>query len=544
MSIEKDVVYVGIDLGTTFTSVCEIRNNNPFFYTSELGYDSIRSCVAFTGTKCIVGQNENSVKNSIFEVKRLMGKRVDSEGLDLKNLKGRLLNTPVELSEGRLAIEVERPAKKGIKNQVIRLLPEQVSALILLKVKELILKIHKNVTIKAVIGVPAAFGDEERRATERAVKMAGIELIRMVNEPTAAAMAYEIKDGSVFVFDFGGGTLDISVINYVNGRPQVKVTMGDPFLGGNDIDYNIQKYLIEEIKERAKGSCSEEEINNIIEKKKGVLKNCAEDLKKGLSEKYNKSREATKVECTIDIGIKDLEDQSFELTYTKFLELNQEIFKRCQELMKRALRKSGYTQKTIDHVLMVGGSCKCPRIKGMLIDFFGSEKVDQINTDFDLLVCKGCAFLAQSIATEDISNILEGEIASKTIGIELMDVSTNKKSIEPIIKSGTPIPYETKRVFVTTVDYQKELLLKIYEDQNLLTDLLISPLPTMVAGFVEIEVTFSIADDGKLLTKAKVTKPLNISLEKQCLAMPQHQNYSELEIIENSKEIEALYYSK
>ncbi|EKE39420.1 hypothetical protein ENUP19_0121G0047 [Entamoeba nuttalli] len=543
MSIEKDVVYVGIDLGTTFSSACEIINGRPFIYKSEFERDSIRSCVAFTNSQCLVGINDKAGKNTIFEVKRLIGKRMSSQDIDVAQLRKHLLNNIIPLRDDKMGVEIERPAKKGVKRQLIRLLPEQVSALILLKIKDLILKVHPNVTVKAVVGVPAAFGDDERKATEQAIKMAGIEPIRMVNEPTAAAMAYEKKDGVLYVFDFGGGTLDISVIKFVEGVMQIKTTIGDPFLGGNDIDFNIQKYLIEEIKKRADDlGVDEEEVITAIENKKSKIKNYAEELKIKLSNSYVNKREVAQAECLIEIGIEALEEP-FELTYSKFLELNQEIFNRCKELMIKALQRSRYNKNAIDHVLMVGGSCKCPAIKAMLVDFFGNDKVDQTNVDFDLLVCKGCALCAQSIG-EDISNILEGEIASKTIGIELMDVSRKKKIIEPIIKAGTPIPYETKRVFVTTVDYQKELSLKLYEDKSFLTSLAISPLPTMIAGFVEVEVTFSIGGDGKLLTKAKVINPPNISLEKQCVAMPQHQNYSELEIIENSKVIKALYYSK
>ncbi|ELP93930.1 heat shock protein, putative, partial [Entamoeba invadens IP1] len=233
--MSKDV-YCGIDLGTTYTSVGVYEGGNVRCLTDEFNSSCIPSLVSFTENDCKVGRPPFSCTCVIQEIKRFLGKDWEDLKSDkgLKSLLDKNQNDYIDI-EGKIGIGIERPTNSD-EIRTLYLTPEDVSAIILLKIKQIVLSKYPGKNIKAIVGVPASFGDKEKAATQAAVKMAGIELIRTVNEPTAAARAYKMKEGTLFVFDFGGGTLDISIVTFKNGSLSKTVTSkGDPFLGGNDM---------------------------------------------------------------------------------------------------------------------------------------------------------------------------------------------------------------------------------------------------------------------------------------------------------------------
>ena len=290
---DDNTVYVGIDLGTTYSCVMEYDPKGSFIeYRSVKNELSIPSVVKISPNSCNVGTTAlNSVSdtdNVIHEVKRLMGKNYDEEDKKLMEIVSKMPNKIVSTTDQRVGIEVVISQKKGQKESAT-FLPEQVSALVLLKLKENVqLKHGKNCNIKAVVGVPAVFGDAEKQATINAMNIAGIEMLDMVNEPSAAAKTYNMNDdGLLFVFDFGGGTLDISIVQVKNGDKKVIATGGDSFLGGKNIDYNIAPFVKEEIlriaEEELMMSGQElEKFKTYLEKKRRAIVEFSEILKKEL----------------------------------------------------------------------------------------------------------------------------------------------------------------------------------------------------------------------------------------------------------------------
>jgi len=298
------------------------------------------------------------------------------------------------------------------------------------KNKETLRYLEKEMIIRAVVGVPAAFQNEERKATERAIKIAGMEMIRMTNEPTAAAYAYgeKLPEGHSLVFDFGGGTLDITIIEkkVENGEEKLNVvrSVGDPFLGGNDIDNNIIKFIEDEMDKICDLNGIDQ--NDLAKKKERFssrIKKEAERMKIAISERYYQGEDESGANCSCDLsleflGFDDLEDPII-LTYEQFDAMNKDIFNKCKTLINKALSESCLTKSKIKKVLLSGGSSKCPEIKILLNEMFGNA-VDTSNTEFELLVCKGCSRVANDETTGVTGQSVQ-DVCSQPITIPLKD---------------------------------------------------------------------------------------------------------------------------
>ncbi|ELP93931.1 heat shock protein, putative, partial [Entamoeba invadens IP1] len=209
------------------------------------------------------------------------------------------------------------------------------------------------------------------------------------------------------------------------------------------------------------------------------------------------------------------------------------LFGRCQKLIKQAIAVVG-SRSSIDKVLMVGGSCKCPAVKKLLVDYFGMSKVDTQNVDYELIVCRGCTECANAVES-GLFSLAGDELLAKNIGLEMKDPLTNKMKIFNMLKAGSPIPCKYKETFVTTSDYQTTLLLQIYEDQKKLNDFKVTHLPTMLAGYVEVEVVFSIESDGRLMVRAKVAKPRQSTTEANVSCPVEHKSITDDELKKKGK---------
>lgn len=611
---EKKKVYVGIDLGTTFSSVCYInpQDNKPVMIQSQFNRYSIPSIVEITTQEVKVGDAVNPLNmrdgSVIHEVKRFMGKEIPKgQEYDEKTKKliEKSANKVVQMeytddekqylieSERRknikefdpskmefllrLGIEVNKPKRrqkgqKGNQIEKLQLLPEYVSSMVLMKLKENIeRRLGEDCDIYCVVGVPAAFQNKERRATEVAIKMSGMKLIKLINEPTAAAKAYRLNSGKLLVYDFGGGTLDISIIDHSEGaNGKVLISYGDAFCGGNDVDYNIMNWLEEELVHTAveEWDFKEDEIREILQKKKGKLKKMAEDIKKGIGAEYQGSRENAKISIEVDdLEIEDVEGVELEFTWETFTQINADVFNKCEECLDTCMRKCGLTNENIDKVIMTGGSCQIPVIQNMLIDYFGKSKVDLSQGDFDLLVSKGCAYEATAVGSS-LQAAEIGEVCSTAIGVRVKDENGQFK-IHEVIPIGTPIPLQEPKIvtLTTTENCQNNMDIKVFEitkegaedeEREIVKELSkfdIYPLPQQPAKQVDVDVKFNIGTDCKLVVTCELSKvgllekgteefeeyKKQIQDKEQVNIEPERKNVIEERIEENAKKIRRIY---
>ena len=512
---------------------------------------SIPSILYLSNTECLIGtealDRQKIGEFVVHEVKRFLGKTLQipenteqkEEELEIRSNFDNL----VEMENGLIGVEIVRKATREHVRSSIQLLPEQISSLVLLRLKYAIEKKYPGRPIRATVGVPAVFGDEQRTATLNAIKMAGIDLIELVNEPTAAAKEYidilkkseefiqedkernEMfklanehpeeydlpKNRNIFVYDFGGGTLDISIIDMDTNK--VVGTYGNPLLGGNNLDRNVTNWLLERIQhELDEIGMEDDKIEMLLKKKRGLIQEAAEKMKINLSKEFQKRQMLAETQIDLDFlddeYVTEYYDGEIILTYQKFLELNEKEFMMCQQLMKNALNRSGLSKDDIYKVVMVGGSCKCPKIKEMLIQYFGNKKVDQNNSDYDLMVSKGLALYAQSVNTS-IQAYGErfGDVISKTLSIELSDHEGESLESIPLIERNCSIPYSKTITVVNSVDQQPIFPIKILQEGREFMYFEIEKIPRLRKGQVEVELTFEVKADGMLHVYSEIVVP-------------------------------------
>ncbi|KAI8889387.1 hsp71-like protein [Backusella circina FSU 941] len=485
---------IGIDLGTTYSCIGIWQDDHVEIIANDQGNRTTPSFVAFTDTERLIGeaalnQAPMNPNDTIFDVKRMIGRRFNDPELlsDTRFWPFQVIN-----KNGKPVVKVT------FKGQVKLFSPEELSSMILSKMKSTATSYLGYPVNDAVITVPAHFNDAQRQATKDAGLIAGINVLRIINEPTAAAIAYGLDkqtrgDINVLIFDLGGGTFDVSLLNIEDGIFEVKATVGDAHLGGQDFDNRLVDYFVTEFKRKYN--------KNIGKNSRAIrrLKTACERAKRILSSVSQTTIEVDSLYEGIDFYT--------PLTRARFEELCQDLFKKTMESVDTVLRDTGLNKRLVHDIVLVGGSTRIPKIQKMVSEYFnGKEPSKAINPEE--AVAYGAAVQA---------SILSGDTNEKTDSLLLLDVAPLALGIEtlggimtPLIKRNTPIPIRKSQLFSTFADNQPSVLIQIYEgertytkDNNLLGKFELIHIPLAPRGMPQIEVTFDIDANGILNVSAQ-----------------------------------------
>ncbi|MGE0206752.1 MAG: molecular chaperone DnaK [Candidatus Babeliales bacterium] len=478
---------IGIDLGTTNSVVAFMEGGTAKVIPSKDGMNTIPSVVAVTADgKRLVGnvakrQAVTNPENTIYSAKRFIGGKYDDMASEAKHLPYKI----VKRANGDV----------GIVAQGKEYSPQEISAAVLSLIKQTAEEYLGSPVTEAVITVPAYFNDAQRQATKDAGKIAGLDVKRIINEPTAAALAYGMdkkKNGTIVVFDFGGGTFDVSILEISDGVIEVKATNGDTHLGGDDIDQRLINYLIDTFKKEQGIDLSHDKM--ALQR----LKEAAEKAKKELS-----TLEETDINLpyiTADAtGPKHL---NVKISRAKLESLCADLFQRLLEPCKKALADAKIDKNQIDEVILVGGSTRMPKVQQLVKDFFGKEPNKSVNPDE--VVALGAAIQGGVLAGE-VTDVLLLDVTPLSLGIETMGGVVTK-----LIERNTTIPTKKSQVFSTAENNQTAVDIRVFQgerefakDNKLLGQFRLDGIPAAPRGVPQIEVTFDIDANGIVNVSAK-----------------------------------------